>query len=72
MTYVWVIVLFNAIGPSVGLFSTPDGKPIIYPNQAICQNALAANHLSDINLLGQHGKCRLRQALGGKLLHSRG
>ena len=44
----------------------------IYPNQAICRNALAANHLADINLLGQHGKCQLRPALGGKLLHSRG
>jgi hypothetical protein len=72
MTYVWVIALYSAIGPSVGLFSTLDGKPVVYPNQAICRNALVANHLADINLLGQHGKCQLRQAVGGKLLHSRG
>ena len=71
MSYAWVIVLYNVIGHSVGLFATTDGKPIIYPNQPTCQNALVANHLADINLFGQHGKCKLRQMLGHRL-HSKG
>lgn len=72
MGYVWVIVLYNALGPAIGLFSTPNGTPITFANRALCENARAAAHLSDINLMGQHGKCSLRQTLGHKLLRSKG
>ena len=60
VTYGWKIVLFNFLNQRRGVL------PGTYPDKDSCQLALDGLGYSNIDVLGNHGKCSLIPLLGKK------